>query len=118
MIGEQPLTFLPGHDLYDNVGKPGSLKEKLRRMKKTGEAEEFSIFEPVRPEYLDRDLRLSTSWTPRTWRPCLMFPSVGVTVEHFMATPRAVLRQLPRLQPLDPRRLGASPTRTASSPRP
>ena len=86
MIGEQPLTFLPGHDLYDNVGKPGSLKEKLRRMKKTGEAEEFSIFEPVRPEYLDRDLRLDVM-DAQNVEACLMFPSVGVTVEHFMATP-------------------------------
>lgn len=86
MIGERPLTFLPGHDLYDNVGKPGSLKEKLRRMKKTGVADEISIYEPVRPEYLDRDLRLDVM-DAQNVEACLLFPAAGVTVEHFMATP-------------------------------
>ena len=30
VVGDRPLTFLYGHDLYDHAGAPGSLKEKLR----------------------------------------------------------------------------------------
>ena len=56
-VGDRLLTFLLGHDLYDHAGAPGSLKEKLRLMKKGGGDMEYGN-EPILPEWRDRELRL------------------------------------------------------------
>ena len=82
MVGKRPLTFLYGHDLYDNAGPPGSLKEKLRRMKK-GEGDMGYSQVPMWPEWRDRDLRLARM-DEQNVEACLMFPNVAITVEYLM----------------------------------
>lgn len=84
MVGERPLTFLLGHDLYDTAGAPGSLKEKLIAMKKGGGDMAYGGI-PMRPEWRDREKRLALM-DDQGVEGCLMFPNVAVAVEHFMAT--------------------------------
>jgi len=92
MVGDRPLTFLEGHDLYDHAGAPGSLKEKLRLMKQGGGDMEYGN-EPILPEWRDRDLRLRVL-DEQGVEGCLMFPNVAVVVEHFMATPAQLYANL------------------------
>lgn len=84
MVGDRPLTFLLGHDLYDTAGAPGSLKEKLIAMKKGGGDMNYGGI-PMRPEWRDKDKRLALM-DEQNVKGCLMFPNVAVTVEHFMST--------------------------------
>jgi predicted TIM-barrel fold metal-dependent hydrolase len=84
MVGDKLLTFLLGHDLYDNAGAPGSLKEKLLLMKKGGGDMEYGQ-EPIWPEWRDRDARIERM-NAQGVEGCLMFPNVAVVVEHFMET--------------------------------
>ena len=84
MVGDKLLTFLLGHDLYDNAGAPGSLKEKLLLMKKGGGDMEYGQ-EPIWPEWRDRDARIERM-NAQDVEGCLMFPNVAVVVEHFMET--------------------------------
>lgn len=85
MIGDEPLTFLLGHDLYDTAGAPGSLKEKLIAMKKGGGDMEYGGI-PIWPAWRDRDKRLALMDEQHV-EGCMMFPNVAVVVEHFMKTP-------------------------------
>ncbi len=85
MIGDQLLTFLLGHDMYDHAGEPGSLKQKLIAMKKGGGDMAYGPV-PVWPEWRDRELRLARM-DAQNVEGCLMFPNVAVVVEHFMKTP-------------------------------
>ncbi|MBW2426338.1 MAG: amidohydrolase family protein [Deltaproteobacteria bacterium] len=92
MIGDRPLTFLLGHDLYDHAGAPGMLKEKLLAMKKGGGDMQYGEI-PMQPEWRDRDLRLA-SMDAQNVAGCLMFPNVAVVVEHFMKTPEQLYANL------------------------
>lgn len=83
-VGERPLTFLLGHDLYDTAGAPGSLKEKLIAMKKGGGDMEYGGI-PMWPAWRDRDERLALM-DRQGVDGCLMFPNVAVAVEHYMQT--------------------------------
>ncbi|MCE2392767.1 MAG: amidohydrolase family protein [Proteobacteria bacterium] len=84
MVGDEPLNFLAGHDLYDNSGAPGSLKQKLRLMK-AGEGDMQYGQVPMWPEWRDRDLRLELM-DRQNVDGCLMFPNVAIVVEHLMKT--------------------------------
>ena len=84
MVGDRPLRFLLGHDLYDHAGAPGSLKQKLLAMKKGGGDMEYGDL-PIAPEWRDRDERLETM-DAQNVEGCLMFPNVAVVVEQFMAS--------------------------------
>jgi predicted TIM-barrel fold metal-dependent hydrolase len=92
MVGDKPLTFLLGHDLYDTAGAPGSLKEKLIAMKKGGGDMEYGGI-PIRPEWRNRDLRLNLM-DEQNVEGCLMFPNVAVCVEHFMQTDEQLFANL------------------------
>jgi predicted TIM-barrel fold metal-dependent hydrolase len=85
VVGKRPLTFLYGHDLYDSAGAPGSLKEKLRRMKK-GEGDMEYDQQPMWPAWRDRDKRLA-SMDEQNVSGCMMFPNVAITVEYLMESP-------------------------------
>jgi len=83
MVGSHPVRFLEGHgDMYDLVGKPGSLKEMLKAMK-SGNVDDAYKYEPVRVEYRNRDARL-THMDGQNIEGCLLFPSVAVVVEEHM----------------------------------
>ncbi len=85
LVGKRPITFLGVRDLYDHSGRPGSLKEKLRRLKQ-GDGDMEYAPEPVWPEWRDRDLRLA-SMDEQNVGGCLMFPNVAIVVEYLMETP-------------------------------
>ena len=83
MVGDHPVRFLDGHgELYDLVGRPGSLKEMLKAMK-TGDVDEAYQWEPVRREYLEPEARLA-QMDEQGVEGCLLFPSVAVVVEEHM----------------------------------
>jgi predicted TIM-barrel fold metal-dependent hydrolase len=84
VVGKRPLTFLYGHDLYDHSGAPGSLKEKLRYMKK-GEGDMEYDQEPMWPEWRDREKRLACM-DEQNVGGAMMFPNVAITVEYLMET--------------------------------
>jgi predicted TIM-barrel fold metal-dependent hydrolase len=81
LVGDRPFTFL--HDAFrDDMPKPGSLREMLKSMS-SGSYRESNVIEPVRPEYTGRDARLGVM--DRQGVECaLLFPTLGVCVEHFM----------------------------------
>ena len=82
-VGERPFTFLAGWS-FDRTTRPGALRELLRkgRYEKAGE-EERSHIEEIRPEYRHRDARLALM-DEQGLDAALLFPTVGVCLEHFM----------------------------------
>jgi predicted TIM-barrel fold metal-dependent hydrolase len=81
LVGDRPFTFL--HDAFrDSVPKPGSLREMLRAMS-SGQYRESDVVEAVQPEFVDRDARLAVMDRQGIER-ALLFPTLGVCVEHFM----------------------------------
>lgn len=83
MVGERPFTFLRHHS-FDTATKPGALREMLRNLK-SGRVDDGgnSLVEALRPEYVSRDARLAVM-DAQGVESCLMFPTLGVCVEHFM----------------------------------
>jgi predicted TIM-barrel fold metal-dependent hydrolase len=80
-IGERPFTFL-ADPFRDRWVKPGALREMLRNMS-SGDFKESSAVEPLQPAYRDRDARLALM-DEQGVEACLVLPTVGVCVEHFM----------------------------------
>jgi predicted TIM-barrel fold metal-dependent hydrolase len=64
------------------VGRPGTRREMLHRMKSGEPLESLKLYEPVREEFLDRDKRLAVM-DRQGIEACLMFPGHAVAVEHF-----------------------------------
>lgn len=81
MVGDRPFTFLTA-PFRDHWAPPGSLREMLRAMS-SGNFMESDIFEAVKPEYIERTARLGVMDALGV-EATLMFPSLGVCVEHFM----------------------------------
>jgi hypothetical protein len=83
LVGDRTFNFLRHHS-FDFASKPGALREMLQAMRsgaaRTGES---ATCEPVRPEYVDRDARLALT-DEQGIETCLLFPTLGVCVEHFM----------------------------------
>ena len=80
VVGDRPLTFLTSY--YNRVAAPGSLREMLRKMADAEEGE-TGRDHPMQPEYVDRGARLA-AMDEQGVESCLMLPTVGVCVEHFM----------------------------------
>ena len=81
VAGDRPVTFLD-RNIYDEVGRPGSLREMLRKMKKGDAPEDAYSWDPILPEYRDREARLAVM-DRQGVEACVLFPSVAVVVEHF-----------------------------------
>lgn len=83
LVGDRPFTFLRHHS-FDTATRPGALREMLRNLK-SGRVDDDgdSLVEPLRPEYVSRSARLATM-DRQGVESCLMFPTLGVCVEHFM----------------------------------
>jgi predicted TIM-barrel fold metal-dependent hydrolase len=84
MIGDRVYTFLrgdfPGEQTV--MPKPGGMVDMLRRMA-SGDVEETRTDEPMDSSCLDRDARMTLmdkQGIERVW----LFPTLGVTTEHFM----------------------------------
>jgi len=81
MVGDKPFTFLQ-HPFPEKHAKPGSLREMLRSMS-TGDYRESDHFEPVQPEYVNREARLAVM-DKQGLEACFLFPTLGVCLEHFI----------------------------------
>jgi predicted TIM-barrel fold metal-dependent hydrolase len=68
---------------FDRAYKPGSLKEMLRQMA-SGNPDETYEPEPMRPEYLDRDLRLKTMDAQGVERAVLFPSAMALSVENYV----------------------------------
>ncbi len=87
LVGDRPFTFLRHHD-FDRAGRPGSLREMLRTMRSGGSVDDSEApgDTTMRPEYRERSERLAVMDTQGI-ETALLFPTLGVCVEHFMADP-------------------------------
>jgi len=82
-VGDRPVAFLGDNQIYDRVGRPGSLREFLARLKSGNVANLDDYWEAPRPEYRDRDVRLELM-DRQGLEGCVMFGSIGAAVEHYM----------------------------------
>ena len=82
-VGERRFTFLADWS-FDRVARPGALRELLRAGQyESYEEEERRTYEDVQPAYRDRDARLALL-DEQGLDAALLFPTVGVCLEHFM----------------------------------
>ena len=82
-VGDRLFTFLANWS-FDRVARPGALRELLRASRyEKYDDEERSHEEEVRPAYRDRDARIALM-DEQGLDAALLFPTVGVCLEHFM----------------------------------
>ena len=85
LVGGKLNKFIP-NPVFDPVAKPGSLDEYFRG--KNPNAQDirslFGDLEPIRPEYRDRDARLSVM-DRQGLDGCFLFPTLGVGMEEALA---------------------------------
>jgi predicted TIM-barrel fold metal-dependent hydrolase len=81
VAADRVVTFLD-RNIYDEVGRPGSLREMLHKMKTAASLEDAYEWGPVLPEYRERDARLAAMDRQQV-EANVLFPSVAVVVEHF-----------------------------------
>ena len=119
LVGGKVNRFIP-NPTFDPVALPGSLDEYFRgRNPKAQDIRAlFGELEPIRPEYRDRDARLAVMDT-QGLDGCFLFPTLGVGMEEALAR-RPARRWWRRSVPSTggSRTTGATPTGSASSPRP
>lgn len=83
-VGAKPFTFLADMELnFDVTLKPGSLRDYLRYLTGENAGGDDGVKEPVRPAYVSRSARLELMDEQRL-ESALLFPTLGVCVEHFM----------------------------------
>lgn len=80
-VGDREFTFL-AEAFSATVTKPGALRDMLRALS-SGRYKESDAVEPVQPAYVSRDARLAVMDEQGVER-ILLFPTLGVCVEHFM----------------------------------
>lgn len=80
-VGDRPFAFLS--PLYEKVAPPGSLREMLRSLSKSGSISDTARDQPMQPEYVNLDARLAVMDAEGV-ESSLMLPSLGVCVEHIM----------------------------------
>ncbi|HYC56832.1 MAG TPA: amidohydrolase family protein [Candidatus Binatia bacterium] len=84
LVGDKPFTFLADMELnFDLTLKPGSLRDYLRYLTGENAGGDDGVKEPVQPAYINRDARLALMDHQRL-ESSLLFPTLGVCVEHFM----------------------------------
>jgi predicted TIM-barrel fold metal-dependent hydrolase len=85
LVGGRINRFIP-NPTFDPVAKPGSLDEYFRGRNPKGKsvAELFGDLEPIRPEYRDREARLSVMDTQGV-EAAFFFPTLGVGMEQALA---------------------------------
>ena len=79
-VGDKPFTFLSNYS-FDRTFKPGALREMLKL--KSGEDSGDKATQAIAPEYQNREARLARM-DAQGLESCLLFPTLGVCVEHFM----------------------------------
>ncbi len=83
-IGERPFTFLDDMELnFDTTLRPGSLREFLRTLTHEAPADADPVQIPVDPAFVERDARIALM-DAQGVESALLFPTLGVCVEHFM----------------------------------
>lgn len=83
-VGARPFTFLADMELnFDTTLRPGSLREFLRSLASDDPKEAAAVQVPVEPAFVRRDARLALM-DEQGIESALLFPTLGVCVEHFM----------------------------------
>ena len=85
MASDREVTFIDTR-IYDEVGRPGSLREMLAKMKGGSADGDAYLWTEVKPEYRHRDARLAVM-DAQGVEACVLFPSVALVVEHFLEDP-------------------------------
>ncbi|MEY2569953.1 MAG: hypothetical protein QOE63_303, partial [Acidimicrobiaceae bacterium] len=83
LVGGRLNSFIP-NPTFDPVGRPGALQEFFKGRAGTDVKAAFGELEPIRPEYRDRDERLSVmdgQGLGGAW----LFPTLGVGIEEALA---------------------------------
>lgn len=80
---DREVTYL-ARNIFDEVGRPGSLKELLHSLKSGVSGADEYEWEKIRPEYRDREARLATM-RRQGIEGMLLFPSIAVVAEHFLS---------------------------------
>jgi predicted TIM-barrel fold metal-dependent hydrolase len=88
----RPAPLFEG-SIFEEVGRPGSLREMLRKLKSGSDAGDAYRNEPMRPEYQDRVARLALMDEQRV-EACLMFPSTALLAEHYLRDPELLYASL------------------------
>jgi predicted TIM-barrel fold metal-dependent hydrolase len=84
LAGDRVAVFNSEQGLgFDRAYKPGSLKEMLRQMA-SGNPDETYEPEPMRPEYLDREVRIKTMDQQGVDRAVLFPSAMALSVENYM----------------------------------
>ena len=82
-VGDRPFTFLANWS-FDRTTKPGALRELLRNKRyERYDEDQPSHVEAIQPGYRDRDARI-VLMDQQGLDAALLFPTVGVCLEHFM----------------------------------
>jgi predicted TIM-barrel fold metal-dependent hydrolase len=81
-VGATPCVWIDGVFGFDRTAGPGTLAQQLRA--EFTDAYETDVEEDIRPEYRDRDARLARL-DAQGIEAALLFPSLGVCVEPYMA---------------------------------
>jgi predicted TIM-barrel fold metal-dependent hydrolase len=82
LVDGRPFTFLSDLN-FETTVRPGSLREMLRTLTRE-HVYDSSVAEAVRPEYVRRAPRLELM-DAQGVEGALLFPTIGVCVEHFLA---------------------------------
>jgi predicted TIM-barrel fold metal-dependent hydrolase len=86
LAANREVTFIEPR-IYDKVGRPGSLREFLTKMKSGATEADAYRWTDIKPAYRDRDARLGVM-DEQGMEACVLFPSVALIVEHFFDDPR------------------------------
>jgi predicted TIM-barrel fold metal-dependent hydrolase len=84
-VGQMPYNFnFTAADAFDRVGRPGSLRQRMRLIK-SGETlvDRDQLEMDIPPEFTNRSARLQVL-DEQGIEAAIMLPSLGVGVEHFM----------------------------------
>src|SRR5690349_7160935 len=83
LAGDRIATFNSEQGLgFEMAYRPGTLKEMLRQMG-SGKPEETYQPEPIRPEYLERDVRLAVMDRQGVEK-CVLYPAaMALSAEHY-----------------------------------
>ena len=83
LVGDRPFTFLDTGTNFDVTQKPGSLRAFLKSLGSDDPADMNEVMIPVDPAFVQRDARLALM-DRQGIEAVLLFPTLGVCVEHFM----------------------------------
>ncbi len=105
LVGGKLNRFIP-NPTFDPVARPGALDDYFRGKKAGNDIRAaFGELEPISPAYREPAARVAVM-DEQGMEGCFLFPTLGVGMEQpLVERPRRCARGVPRVQPVDARRL-------------